>query len=87
MEKRGPRPHSLEPLQRVVVRIYLEWHGHEARSELCNGPPNSEAFQLSGGVSFFSLVKRPRCTADDALLAVPDLSQDCSEACGRRVRI
>ena len=87
MEQCGARPHGLEPLQSIVVRVYLEWHLHEVWSELCNGPDNGEAFQLSGGIIFFGLVQRPRCTADDAFFSFPDSHQDCAEACGRRVRV
>ena len=82
----GSRPHCFEPLQSVAVRVNLEWHLHEIWWELCNGPNNGEAFQLSGGVGFFRLVEGARCT-DDALLPFPDLSEDCAEACSRCVRI
>ena len=74
----GPHPHCLEPLQNVVVRVNLEWHGHEVWSELQNGPNNGEAFQLGSGVGFFFLVEGARCAADDVLLAFPDLSKDCA---------
>ena len=40
-----------------MVRVYLQWHRHEVWSELCNGPDNGEAFQLSGGISFFGLFR------------------------------
>ena len=68
-----------------MVRIHLKWHGHEVRTELRNGPDDSETFQLSGGVGLLSLVEQPRCTADDVFFAFPDLRQYCAEACGRRV--
>ena len=87
VEERGPCPHCLEPLQRVMVRINLEWHSHEARTELHNGPDNSETFQFSGGVGLLSLVEWPWGTTDDTLFALPDLRQYCAEACSRRVRI
>ena len=47
-------------------------------------PSNGKAFQLHGRVGFFLLVEGVRCTADDALLAFPDLSKNCAEACSRR---
>ena len=61
-----------------MVRVNLEWQGHEVWSELHNGPNNGEAFQLGGGVGFFCLVEGARRAADDALLAFPDLSKDCA---------
>ena len=70
-----------------MVCIHLEWHGHEVRTELRNGPDDGETFQLSGGVGLLNLVERPRRTADDAFFAFPDLRQYCAEACSRRVRI
>ena len=87
MEKCRSRPHRFEPLQSVVVRVYLEWHSHQVWSELRNGPDDGETFQLSGGVGLFSLVERPRRTADDALLAFPDLSQYRDEAYSRRIHV
>ena len=81
MKKCGPRPHCLEPLQGVVIRVDFEGHGHEVWSELCNGPNDGEAFQLGGGVGFLRLVEGARHAADDAFLAFPDLSKDCAEAC------
>ena len=70
-----------------MVRKYLEWHSHEVRTELSHSPYNGQALQLGGGIGFLSLVEGPRCAADDALLAIADLSQDCAEARGRRVGI
>ena len=64
-----------------MVRVNLEWHRHEVWLELRNGPNNGEAFQLSGGVGFFRLVEGAGRAADDTLLAFPDLSEDCAEAC------
>ena len=64
-----------------MVCINFEWHGHEVWSELYNGPNSGEAFQLSGGVGLFRLVEGARRAADDVLLAFPDLSEDCAEAC------
>ena len=82
MKKCGHRPHCLEPLQSVVVCVDLEGHGHEVWSELCNGPNDGEAFQLGGGVGLLRLVGGARRSADDDLLAFPDLSEDYAEACG-----
>ena len=87
MQESGPRPHCFEPLQSVVVRVNLEWHRHEVWSELCNGPNNGEAFQLSGGVGFLCLVEGATRKADDTFFAFPDLSKNRVEACSRRVRI
>ena len=70
-----------------MVRKYLEWHSHEVRTELSHSPYNGQALQLGGGIGFLSLVEGPRSAADDTLLAMADLSQDCAEACGRRVCI
>ena len=38
MEEHRPRAHRLQPLERVVVRECLKWHGHEVRSELGDCP-------------------------------------------------
>ena len=70
-----------------MIREYLEWHGHEVWTELSHSLYNGEAFQLGGGIGFLSLVEGSRSAADDALLAVADLRQDCAEACGRRVGV
>ena len=74
-------------MQSVVIRVDFEGHGHEVWSELRNGPNNGEAFQLGGGVGFLGLVEGARRAADDALLAFPDLSEGCAEACNRRVHV
>ena len=66
-----------------MVRKFLEWHSHEVRTELSHGPYNGQALQLGGGIGLLSLVEGPRSAADDALLAVVDLRQDCAEASGR----
>ena len=87
MEERGSHPHHLEPLQNVVVRVHVEWHSHQVRTELRNCPDDGETLQLSGGVGLLGLVERPRRTTDDAFLAFPDLCQYCADACSRRVRI
>ena len=63
-----------------MICEYLEWHGHEVWTELSHSPYNGEAFQLGGGIGFLSLVEGSRSEADDALLAVADLRQDCAEA-------
>ena len=68
-----------------MVGKYLEWHSHEVRTELSHSPYNGQALQLGGGIGFISLVEGPRNAADDALLAIADLSQDCNEAWGRRI--
>ena len=70
-----------------MVRKYLEWHSHEVRTKLSHSPYNGQALQLGGGIGFLNLVEGPRSAADDALLAVVDLRQDCAEACGRRVGV
>ena len=70
-----------------MVRKYLEWHGHEVRTELGDCPHNRQALQFSGWVRFSSLVQSPRSTADDALLAVPNLCQDSTEACSGGVSV
>ena len=54
------RLHCFEPLEYIVVSIYLKWHRHE--------------------VGFFRLVEGSGSATDDALLAIADLSQDCTEA-------
>ena len=70
-----------------MVSKNLEWHGHEVRTELRNGPDDSETFQFSGGVGLLSLVERPRDATDDPLLALTDLRQYCAEACSRCVGV
>ena len=70
-----------------MVREYLKWHGHEVRTELGNCPHNRQALQFSGWVRLFSLVQSPRSATDDALLAVPNLGQDGTEACSGGVGI
>ena len=70
------RPHRLEPLERIMVSVYLKWHSHEVRPELGYRPHDSQALQFGGGVGFLSLVEGSGSAADDALLAIADLSQD-----------
>ena len=65
-----------------MVSIYLKWHCHEVRPELGYRPHDSQALQFSGGVGFFSLVEGSGSATDDAILAIADLSQDCTEASG-----
>ena len=55
--------------------------------ELGDCPHNRQALQFSGWVRLFSLVQSPRIAADDALLAVPNLCQDSTEACGGGVGV
>ena len=81
VKERGPRPHRLKPLECIVVGKYLEWHSHEVRPELCYPPHDSQALQFSGRVGLLSLVGGPGNAADDALLAIADLSQNGAEAC------
>ena len=87
VKERRPRPHCLKPLELIVVSVYLEWHSHEVRSELGYCPHDSQALQFGGRVGFLSLVEGPGSTANDAFLAVVDLSQDSTEACGGGVSI
>ena len=70
-----------------MIHKYLKWHNHEVWTELSHSPYNGEAFQLGGGVGFFSLVEGLLGTADDALPAFADLCQDCAKACGRLVGV
>ena len=86
-KERRPRPHRLEPLECIVVGKYLEWHSHEVGPELCYRPYDSQPLQFSGTVGLLSLVERPRSAANDALLAIVDLSQDSTEACGGSVGV
>ena len=79
--------HRLEPLECVVVRVYLEWHSHEVWTELGDCPHNRQTLQFSGRVRLFSLVQSSGSAADDALLALPNLSQDSTEACCRGVGV
>ena len=87
VEQCRPGAHCLQPLQGIVIRIYLEWHGHEVGTELGHSPYNGEAFQFSGGIGFLSLVEGSRGATDDVFLALADLSQDRAEACGRGVGV
>ena len=70
-----------------MVSEYLEWHSHEVRPELGYRPHDSQALQFSGRVGLLSLVESPGSAADDALLAIVDLSQDSTEACGGGVSV
>ena len=70
-----------------MVRENLKWHGHEVRTELGDCPYNRQALQFSGWVRLFSLVQSPRSATDDALLAVPNLGQDGTEACSGGIGI
>ena len=66
-----------------MIREHLKGYGHEVWTELGDCPHNRQALQFGGWVRLFSLVQSPRSAADDALLAIPDLSQDSTEAsCG-----
>ena len=68
-----------------MIGINLKRYGHQIRSELCDGPDDGETLHLGGGICFLGLVEGSRGAADDALFTSPDLSKDCTEACGRRV--
>ena len=70
-----------------MVSIYLKWHSHEVRPELGYRPHDSQALQFGGRVGFLSLVEGSGSAADDALLAIVDLSQDSTEARGGGVSI
>ena len=65
----------------------LEWHGHEVRTELGDCPHNRQALQFGGWVRLFSLLQSPGSAADDALLAVPNLSQDSTKACSGGISV
>ena len=58
-----------------MIRIFLEWHGHEVWTELSNGPHDGETFQFCSGVGLLNLVERSGSAADDAILAFVDLCQ------------
>ena len=83
----GPRPHRFKPLECIVVSKYLKWHSHEVRPELGYRPHDSQALQFSGRVGLLSLVESPGSAADDALLAIADLSQDSAEVCSGGVGV
>ena len=87
VKERRPRPHCLKPLECIVVSVYLKWHSHKVRSELGYCPHDSQARQFGGWVGFLSLVEGPGSSANDALLAVADLSQDSTEGSGGGVGI
>ena len=70
-----------------MVSVYLEGHSHEVRPELGYHPHDSQALQFRGRVGLLSLVESPGNAADDALLAIVDLSQDSTEACGGGVGV
>ena len=70
-----------------MVRENLKWHSHEIWSEFGYRPDDGQALQFGGGVGLLSLVKGPRSAADDALLAIADLSQDRTEACSRCIGV
>ena len=87
VKERGPRPHRLKPLECIVVSKHLKWHSHEVRPELGYRPHDSQALQFSGRVGLLSLVESPGSAADDALLAIVDLSQDSAEVCSGGVGV
>ena len=88
VKERRSRPHRFEPLERIMVSIYLKWHSYfEVRPELGYYPHDSQALQFGGGVGFLSLVEGSGGATDDALLAIADLSQDSTEASGGGVSI
>ena len=87
MKEGGSCEHRLEPLQRVMVCINFECHRHQVGVEFGNSPDDGEALQFCGGVGFLRLVDGARGTANNALLAFPDLCEDCAEACGEGVGI
>ena len=87
VKERLLRPHRLKPLECIVVGKHLKWHSHEVRPELGYRPHDSQALQFSGRVGLLSLVKSPESTADDALFAIADLSQDSAEACSGGVGV
>ena len=70
-----------------MVSVYLEWHSHEVRPELGYSPHDNQALQFGGRVGLLSLVESPGSAADDALLAIADLGQDSTEACGGDVSV
>ena len=70
-----------------MVSVYLEWHSHEVRPELGYRPHDSQALQFGGRVGLLSLVETPGSAADDVLLAIADLSQASTEACGGGVYV
>ena len=87
VKERRSCPHRLKPLERLMVSIYLEWHSHEARPELGYRSHDSQALRFGGGVGFLRLVEGSGSAADDAFLAIADLSQDSTEASGGGVGI
>ena len=78
---------SVFPFIKKKKKKYLGWHSHEVRPELCYRPHDSQALQFSGRVGLLSLVESPGSAADDALLAIADLSQDGAEACSGGVGV
>ena len=70
-----------------MVSEHLKRHSHEVRPELGYRPHDSQALQFSGRVGFLRLVESPGSGADDALLAIADLSQDSAEACSGGVGV
>ena len=70
-----------------MVSKHLKWHSHEVRPELGYLPHDSQAVQFSGRVGLLNLVESPGSAADDALLAIADLSQDRAEACSGGVGV
>ena len=87
VEECGPCAHCLQPLESIVIREYLEWHSHEVRAELGDCPRNRQALQFGGWVRPFSLIQSPGSATDDALLALPNLSQDGTKACSGGVGV
>ena len=70
-----------------MICVDLKRHRHEVRSEFGYHPYDGQALQFGGRVGFLSLVEGSGSAADDALLAIPDLNQDGTEACGGGVGV
>ena len=70
-----------------MVCVDLKWHRHEIRSEFGYRPYDGQALQFGARVGFLRLVEGSGSAADDALFAIPDLSQDSTEACGGGVGV
>ena len=67
--------------------VDLKRHRHKIRSEFGHRPYDGQALQFGGQVGFLSLVECSGSAADDALFAIPDLSQDSTEAFGGGVGV
>ena len=70
-----------------MVGVDFKRHRHKMRSEFGHRPYDGQALKFGGRLGFLTLVEDSGSAADDAFFAIPDLSQDSTEACGGGVGV